>query len=171
MKVAMNGIVEEKTLLKKNRRIETKAMQRIDQQLAYECSTWYYLCSNSCQQMLNTLYRIAEPMKEHTEHSFTPLSANSANEFAPYCARVVQVLEDINGMVVSGDYSNADEISECAKGLKHELAALRKAKTKQLHNGDGSLRTEFVYLNLIQESHELLSEVRNLLRGCRKFFV
>ena len=29
---------------------------------------------------------------------------------------------------------------------------------------------DFVYLNLIQESHELLSEVRNLLRGSNKFF-
>jgi hypothetical protein len=29
---------------------------------------------------------------------------------------------------------------------------------------------DFVYLNLIQESHELLSEVRNLLRGSKKLF-
>jgi hypothetical protein len=29
---------------------------------------------------------------------------------------------------------------------------------------------DFVYLNLIQESHELLSEVRNLLRGSNKLF-
>ena len=171
MKASMGGILEEKEGLKKNRRIETKAMQRIDPQLAYECSTWYYLCSNSCQQMLNTLYRIAEPIKEHTEHSFTPLSPACVNEFTPYCVRVVAVLEEINGMIVSGDYSNADDVSAIAKDLKHELAALRKEKIKQLHSGDGSLRTDFVYLNLIQESHEILSEVRNLLRGCRKYFV
>ena len=170
MKALMGGMLEEKEVLKKNRRIETKAMQRIDQQLAYECSTWYYLCSNSCQQMLNTLYRIAEPMKEHTEHSFTPLSPACVNEFTPYCVRVVEVLEDINGMVVSGNYGSANEISAKAKELKHELAKLRKEKIKQLHSGDGSLRTDFVYLNLIQESHELLSEVRNLLRGCCKYF-
>ena len=121
--------------------------------------------------MLNTLYRIAEPIKEHTEHSFTPLSPACVNEFTPYCVRVVAVLEDINGMIVSGDYSNADDVSAIAKDLKHELAALRKEKIKQLHSGDGSLRTDFVYLNLIQESHEILSEVRNLLRGCRKYFV
>ena len=29
---------------------------------------------------------------------------------------------------------------------------------------------DFVYLNLIQESHEILSEVRNLLRGSIKLF-
>jgi hypothetical protein len=40
----------------------------------------------------------------------------------------------------------------------------------RLHQSNGSLRMDFVYLNLIQESHELLSEVRNLLRGANKFF-
>ena len=170
MKAMLGGMLEEKEVLKKNRRIETKAMQRIDQQLAYECSTWYYLCSNSCQQMLNTLYRIAEPIKEHTEHSFTPLSPTCVNEFTPYCVRVVEVLEDINCMIASGNYGSANEISAKAKELKHELAKLRKDKIKLLHSGDGSLRTDFVYLNLIQESHELLSEVRNLLRGCCKYF-
>jgi hypothetical protein len=32
-----------------------------------------------------------------------------------------------------------------------------------------SLKVSLVYLNLIQESHELLSQVRNLLRGSVKF--
>ena len=32
------------------------------------------------------------------------------------------------------------------------------------------MRMDFVYLNIIQESHELLSEVRNLLRGSNKLF-
>ena len=40
----------------------------------------------------------------------------------------------------------------------------------RLHQSNGSLRMDFVYLNLIQESHELLSEVRNLLRGSNKLF-
>ena len=33
------------------------------------------------------------------------------------------------------------------------------------------IKVAFVYLNLIQESHELLSEVRNVLRGCEKYFI
>jgi large-conductance mechanosensitive channel len=66
-------IVDEKGLVKKIRRFETRGMQRIDQSLAYERSTWYHLCTNSCHQMLDTLTRIGEPMKEHAENSFSPL--------------------------------------------------------------------------------------------------
>lgn len=163
-------IEDEKGLMKKMRRFETRGMQRIDQSLAFERSTWYHLCTNSCQQMLNTLTRIGKPMKEHAENSFSPLSKQYLEEFTPYCQDIVQTLLDIDKIIETNDYSTTEEVSGRAKDLKHALANLRKTQTMRLHKSSGSLRMDFVYLNLIQESHELLSEVRNLLRGGNKFF-
>ena len=170
LKSTLIKIVEEKALMKKQRRSETRGLQRIDQQMAFERSTWYHLCTKSCQQMLNTLTRIGEPMREHADNSFNPLSKVYVEEFSPYCNNVYKVLKDINAIIASGDYTNAEEVSSRAKELKHQLANLRKEQTMRLHQSGGSLRMDFVYLNLIQESHELLSEVRNLLRGGNKFF-
>ena len=170
LRTSMTMIIEEKAQLKKNRRLEPRGMQRIDPQLAYERSTWYYLCTNSSQQMLNTLSRIAEPMKEHAEHSFSPLSSACVEEFSPYCRDVYNVLVEMDTVISTGDYSKAEAVSVRAKELKHSLAGLRKKQTLRLHQSGGSLRVDFVYLNLIQESHELLSEARNLLRGGKKFF-
>lgn len=171
LKSSLIKIIEEKALLKQMRRFETRGLQRVPQSLAIERSTWYHLCTNSCQQMLNTLTRIGEPMKEHAENSFSPLSKEYREEFAPYCEQVYNALVDINGIISSNDYSTAESVSERAKNLKHALATLRKTQTMRLHQSSGSLRMDFVYLNLIQESHELLSEVRNLLRGSNKYFV
>ena len=170
LKGALIKIVEEKAFMKKERRAETRGLQRIDQQLAFERSTWYHLCTNSCQQMLNTLTRIGEPMKEHADNSFSPLSKLYVEEFSPYCRDIYNVLKDINEIIQTGDYSTSEEVSERAKNLKHALANLRKEQTMRLHQSQGSLRMDFVYLNVIQESHELLSEVRNLLRGSNKLF-
>ena len=170
LKSTLIRIVEEKALMKKQRRSETRGLQRIDQQMAFERSTWYHLCTNSCQQMLNTLTRIGEPMREHADNSFNPLSKSYVEEFSPYCTNVYKVLKDITDIIATGDYTNAEEVSTRAKNLKHQLANLRKEQTMRLHQSNGSLRMDFVYLNLIQESHELLSEVRNLLRGGNKFF-
>ena len=80
------------------------------------------------------------------------------------------MLCDIAQMIRTGDYSTSESVSLRAKELKHKLAALRKEQTMRLHKKSGSLKMDFVYLNLIQESHELLSEVRNLLRGSIKMF-
>lgn len=171
MRGSLAMIVENKNVLKKNRRLETKAMQRLEQQMAFERSTWYHLSSNSGQQMLNTLVRIAEPVKEHMEHSFTPLPKEYSDEFSPYCRDICNVLSDIDNIIKSGNYGASAAVSERAKELKHRLAALRKEHIMRIHGKQGSLRVELVYLNLIQESHELLSEVRNLLRGCNKYYV
>ena len=170
LKSSLIRIVEEKAFMKKERRAETRGLQRLEQNLAYERSTWYHLCTNSCQQMLNTLTRIGEPMKEHADNSFTPMSHVYVEEFTPFCRDIYKVLKDINTIIETGDFSTADEVSSRAKDLKHELATLRKTQTMRLHQSKGSLRMDFVYLNLIQESHELLSEVRNLLRGSKKLF-
>jgi Na+/phosphate symporter len=120
--------------------------------------------------MVNTLLRIGEPMKEHTDNSFSPLTEAYRQEFSPYCNDVYTVLCDISQMIRTGDYSKSDDVSQRAKYLKYKLATLRKEQTMRLHQKSGSLKMDFVYLNLIQESHELLSEVRNLLRGSIKLF-
>ena len=170
LKNSLMKIVVEKNMLKKMRRSETQGFQRMDSTLALERTTWYHLCTSSCQQMLNTLIRIAEPMKEHTDNSFTPLSEAYIEEFSPYCRDIYHVLNDISQMIRDNNYSNSEAVSQRAKDIKHKLATLRKEQTIRLHQKTGSLKMDFVYPNLIQESHEILSEVRNLLRGSIKFF-
>jgi hypothetical protein len=170
LKNSVMKLVVEKKIVKKTRRSETQGFQRVHSSIALERSTWYHLCTNSCLQMFNTLIRIGEPMKEHTDNSFSPLTEAYIEEFTPYCQDIYAVLCDIAQMIRTGDFSNSDDVSQRAKDLKHKLAALRKEQTMRLHQKSGSLKMDFVYLNLIQESHELLSEVRNLLRGSIKLF-
>ena len=170
LKSSMIKAVVEKNILKKMRRSETQGFQRVDSSIALERSTWYHLSTNSGQQMLNTLIRIGEPMKEHTDNSFSPITEAYIQEFSPYCREVYHVLDDIAQMIRTNDYRNSEDVSQRAKDLKHKLAILRKEQTIRLHQKSGSLKMDFVYLNLIQESHELLSEVRNLLRGSIKLF-
>lgn len=170
LKTSLMKIVVEKNVLKKMRRSETQGFQRVDGSIALERSTWYHLSTNSCQQMFNTLIRIGEPMKEHTDNSFNPMTEAYIQEFSPYCRDIYHVLDDIAQMIRTNRYENSEDVSQRAKDLKHKLAALRKEQTMRLHHKSGSLKMDFVYLNLIQESHELLSEVRNLLRGSIKLF-
>ena len=118
---------------------------------------------------MNTLNRICMPMKDHTDNNFTPLSEKYVEEFSPYCRNLYIVFENITQMISSGDFSQAERISQESKALKKEFSNLRKLQTARLQDEE-SLKTAFVYLNLIQESHELLSEVRNALRGSQKFF-
>ena len=171
LRSALGKIVEEKAWLKKMRRQETLGFRRIDKGLAFEKNTWYYLSSNNAQQILNTLTRITNPMKEHTDNNFHPLSPQYLEEFAPYQKRLVAVFQGISEVIRTGDFTNAEKLSSEGKWLKKEISNLRRVQTHRLQEDAENIKVAFVYLNLIQESHELLSEVRNVLRGCEKFFV
>ena len=170
LRTALDKIVEEKAWLKKMRRHETLGFRRIDKGLAFEKNTWYYLSSNNAQQILNTLTRITNPMKEHTDNNFRPLSPQYLEEFAPYQKRLVAVFRGISEVIRTGDFSEAEKLSAEGKWLKKEISNLRRVQTHRLQEDAENIKVAFVYLNLIQESHELLSEVRNVLRGCDKFF-
>ena len=171
LRSALGKIVEEKAWLKKMRRQETLGFRRIDKGLAFEKNTWYYLCSNNGQQILNTLTRITNPMKEHTDNNFRPLSPQYYEEFAPYQKRLVEVFRGISRVISTGDYTDAEKLSAEGKWLKKEISNLRRVQTHRLQEDAENIKVAFVYLNLIQESHELLSEVRNVLRGCEKYFL
>ena len=171
LRMALGKIVEEKALLKKMRRQETLGFRRIDKGLAFEKNTWYYLSSNNGQQILNTLTRITNPMKEHTDNNFRPLSSQYYDEFAPYQKRLIEVFRGISRVIRTGDYTDAEKLSAEGKWLKKEISNLRRVQTHRLQEDAENIKVAFVYLNLIQESHELLSEVRNVLRGCEKYFV
>jgi phosphate/sulfate permease len=171
LRSALGKIVEEKAWLKKMRRMETLGFRRIDKGLAFEKNTWYYLSSNNAQQILNTLTRITNPMKEHTDNNFHPLSPQYLEEFAPYQQRLVEVFRGISEVIRTGDFTNAEKYSSEGKWLKKEISNLRRVQTHRLQEDSENIKVAFVYLNLIQESHELLSEVRNVLRGSEKFFI
>jgi Na+/phosphate symporter len=110
-------------------------------------------------------------MKEHTDNNFRPLSPQYLEEFAPYQQRLVVVFRGISEVIRTGDFSEAEKLSAEGKWLKKEISNLRRVQTHRLQEDAENIEVAFVYLNLIQESHELLSEVRNVLRGCEKFFV
>ena len=172
LRTALANIVEEKAWLKKMRRKETLGFRRIDKGLAIEKNTWYYLSSNNAQQILNTLTRITNPMKEHTDNNFRPLPVQYLEEFAPYRTRLIEVFRNISDIIRTGDFTNAEKVSAEGKWLKKEISNLRRVQTHRLQQEDADkIKVAFVYLNLIQESHELLSEVRNVLRGCEKYFI
>ena len=72
----------------------------------------------------------------------------------------------------TASFSVSNKIFRAAEGkwLKKEISNLRRLQTHRLQEDAENIKVAFVYLNLIQESHELLSEVRNVLRGCEKYF-
>lgn len=159
----------QKELLKKLRRKEILGLRRIDNNLAIEKNTWFHLGNNSCEQMLYCLKRICEPCKEHVDNNFNPLSERAVQEFIPVRDQLTGLMGQARDILANGDYENADAILQAGDRLKKELSMLRKQQQNRIQEKDTNIKTSLVYLNILQESQELVSTWRHLLRAGRMF--
>lgn len=158
-----------KEQLKKLRRKEILGLRRIDNNIAIEKNTWFHLGSNSCEQMLYCLKRICEPCKEHVDNNFNPLSARAIEEFLPVRDELTTLMGEAREVLANGDYEKADAILKEGDRLKEKISILRKSQMNRIQEKDTNIKTSMVYLNILQESQELVSTWRHLLRAGRMF--
>ena len=159
----------EKQALKKSRRKEIIGLRRIDKFAAIEKNTWFHLGSNSCEQMLYCMKRICEPCKEHVDNNFKPLSERARTEFIPVRDEMITLMTQARDVIISGDYDKADAILKDGDGLKVKISTLRRHQMNRIHDESVNVKTALVYLNILQESQELVSSWRHLLRASRMF--
>lgn len=169
LRKAVAATDHEKDLLKKIRRKEMLGMRRIDRNIALEKNTWFHLGSNSSEQLMYCLKRICEPCKEHVDNNFNPLPEQCAREFLPLRDELTAVILRMQGMIMAGTYDEADEVLRYAEMLKEKFSRLHKIELARIQEGSNSLKISVVYLNLLQESQEVVSIVRHMLRASRKF--
>lgn len=169
LRKAVSATDSEKDVLKKIRRKETLGMRRIDRNIAIEKNTWFHLGANSSEQMMYCLKRMCEPCKEHVDNNFNPLPSASAEEFLPYRDAVIALIQQAQQNIADEDYSEVEIILAEGEHLKAELSRLHKKQMLKMQEENSSVTLSLVYLNLIQESQELVSVMRHMLRASRKF--
>ena len=170
LKKGLNSAEEKRKMLKKRRRKEILGLRRIPIALAIEKNTWFHLGSNSCEQMLYCLKRICEPCKEHVDNNFNPISKESIADFLPIREELCKLMENTRADIENNNYADADDILAKGDTLKNKISALRKAQMNRLQETDNtSLKAAMVYLNILQETQELVSIWRHLLRASRFF--
>lgn len=169
LRKAVSMTNDEKDVLKKMRRKEMLGMRRIDRNIAIEKNTWFHLGSNSSEQMMYCLKRMCEPCKEHVDNNFNPMTQDVIEEFLPVRNELVALLQRTRTIIASGGYEAADGILVEAENFKNRLSGLNKLQMERLQEEESSVKLSLVYLNLLQESQELVSIMRHMLRASRKF--
>ena len=70
----------------------------------------------------------------------------------------------------SNDYTDADDILKKGDDLKNKISFLRKEQMNRMQeSANATLKASLVYLNILQETQELVSIWRHLLRASRFF--
>ena len=161
----------EKDELKKYRRQELLALRKVPTSIAIERNTWFHLGINSSEQFIYCLRRMLDPVKEHVDNSFNPLPKLYIDEFEPIRQRINDLMKQTDSMISTRRFDNYRNILEEADVCKDELSVVRKRhidRIQQAHDNQ-MLQVSLVYLNILQESQQLLSNMRHQLRAAKKF--
>lgn len=129
-----------KTMLKKTRKQQLLVLQRIPYNIAIERNTWFHLGMNNNQQYIYTLRRMLEPIKEHVDNSFNPLSSELINEFMPVRNTINELMKATCEQIETGRYDNYRQILADADTCKDNLSVLRKKHIDRMQqSSDNSL--------------------------------
>ena len=149
--------------IKRQRRKQIIAQRRIDPVLSIEKGTWYFLTINSLAQMVYGLKRMGEPCLEHVGNNFSPVPSKYIQEFIQMRNEILQLINRAchaeTMALIRGDADKLQsQLSDYRRTIIHDIQA------KQLN-----IESMTVFLNLIQESQQLLSALRHTVRGANKF--
>lgn len=149
--------------IKRQRRKQIMAQRRIDPMLSIEKGTWYFLTINSLAQMVYCLKRMGEPCLEHVGNNFSPVPSKYIQEFIQMRNEILQLFNRAchaeTMALTRGDAEKLQsQLSDYRRTIIHDIQA------KQLN-----IESMTVFLNLVQESQQLLSALRHTVRGANKF--
>lgn len=170
LRKAKNDMDNELLNTKRARKREMVCLKKVDSKVAFKNNTWLHLGFNSCEQMIYCLKRINEPCKEHVDNNFTPLPDKYIKDFLPVRDKLIAYFMRGNQMIITKDYpNNIGILLEDCENLKDELSKLRKRLIDNMQHQTGSTRVYMVYLNMLQESQEVVSAYRHLMRSVSNF--
>ena len=171
LRQAVHEIETARKQLKRQRKQEILLLRKIEPVLALEKNTWFFLANNSVEQLLYCLKRINDPCCEHVGNNFPPVSNAFATDFMNIQEKILGLFRQAEEAVhdTSVDEERTHVIRKRAEQLQRELSDYRKQVIDIMQKKSVNIESTMVYLNLIQESEQILSSLRHALRGMRKF--
>lgn len=166
---AESAMRKERQELKQIRRKEMLGLRRIDPGTAIEKSTWFHLGVNSCEDMLYSLRRICDPCEEHIDNSFVPLEKDRIKEFLPLRDTLLYLLKRAVVVISTENYTDSDKLREQCEEFKSCLSSTRQGQIERMQTSKENITVSYVYLNLLQETHEIASSLQHLLRASKHF--
>ena len=169
LRTASHDIESEKSIWKRYRRKEIIGMRKVDYLVAVEKNTWFHLGCNNATQIIYGLKRMLEPCVEHVDNNFNPLPQDYIDEFIPVCNDVDKFLEGAQRMITTGDFEGVDELLVQGNAIKSRISQIRHAQQDRIQREDSNIKVALLYLSTLQETQELMSAARHILRAMKRF--
>ncbi len=170
LRKASREIQHVKQRMRKVRKREVIGLRNIDPALSLQKNTWFHLGSNSGEQMNYGLRRMIDPCLEHVDNHFNPLPKASREEMTAVAQTVENYLAIAIQYFCDNELGKMDQLAAEIDQYTIHISGIRKQQADHLSTDPTvDMNVHLVYLNLLQESQLLLSELRHFLRAFKNF--
>lgn len=169
LRKVLTAVEEKKIHLKQVKRVGTLGVTQLDHDIAVEKGLYYYQGNDFASEIIFSIRRLAEPMKDHIDNNFSPLSPVQKDDFGKVSEQIISFLRNCVTMIRKNDYIGFEELIAESITLMNQLTALKKGELKRIQGQSGSTKVSMVYLNMVQEAQNVVSFTANLLKVSRKF--
>lgn len=164
LRKASNDCRLAKDKMKQLKRKEIIIMRRLDDKMINK-NTWFHLSYNCIEQILYALRRICDPCKEYVDNSFTPLDKKYLPEVEILKDNVLWSLSAADNTILNSDYKDVEYIMEQITERESAVIEMSHEQMNRIQHDRDNIDLALLYLNIIQESSELVTEMRHLLRS------
>lgn len=119
--------------------------------------------------ILYNLRGITEVSKEHVENNFLPLPQQYKEDYELIRTRVSTLFNDTLDLMETGAEETVPVLRRHCDEIKDTISDTYHRLHDQLREGDtASMTVVYVYLNMLQETQEMVSSIRKYLRAIAK---
>lgn len=162
-------LVNEKGIIKSQRRKLTLCFLRVNPETAIEKRTWFHLSSNMAMSMTYNLRHINEVCKEHVDNNFRPLQPELREALSKVSNSIIDVLHEADNVLDSKSPEAIDSLRARCGMIKDQLSYMTRDAYDLLQKGDTeNMTVTYVYLNVLQETQEFVTSLRKMLRAIGK---
>lgn len=164
-----DALEKEKYVLKRERRKETLCLRSVSRETAISKSAWFHLSNNCCMSMLYNLRRINEVCREHVVNNFLPLPQTYVKNFENITGRVADIFQETIAVMETSVVEDVRPLRRRCDEIKDDISGIYHSIQDRIREGDTSeLTVLYVYMNVLQETQEMVSGIRKYLRAYSK---
>lgn len=158
----------EKTTMKTLKRKEIQMIRRLDGHEIFKKNTWFHLNYNCIEQALYSLRRICEPCKEYVDNSFSPMSGEHVEEMSSVMLKTLKAIDDAGFMLNYVDFDKFADMTNSLKADEDYIMEICVRQMDRIQSKQENIDMAVLYLNILQESMEIVTEMRHILRNTVK---
>ena len=82
---------------------------------------------------------------------------------------MLYLLKRSGGVISSCDYNSIEKVREQCDEFKECLSRIRTEQMTRMQSTKENITVSYVYLNILQETQEMVSSLKHMLRAVRHF--